>query len=113
MHEFQIQGTKIACTLWEMNVNISAIKLVHLPFFDNMLQVEMWVLEKLGVIRQGCIELTCVAKFDSQHILETHPMCVWARDFKSEKLPNRFENRGCFIQHAKSHQFRTEKVMEC
>ena len=61
----------------------------------------------------GKIELTCVAKFDSQHILETHPMCVWTRDFKSEKLPNRFENRGCFIQHAKSRQFRTEKVMEC
>ena len=40
-------------------------------------------------------------------------MCIWARCFTSAKLPNRFENRGRFIEHAKSHQFRTEKVMEC
>ena len=45
MPEFQIQGTKIACILWEMYLNISEIKLVHLPFFDNMLQVEMLVLK--------------------------------------------------------------------
>ena len=96
-----------------MNVNILEIKSIHLPFFDDMLQVEMFVLEKLGAIRQGCIDLTCVSRFDSQHIPETHPMCIWARCFKLAKLPNRFENRGRFIEHAKSHQFRTEKVMEC
>ena len=83
------------------------------PFFDDMLQVEIWMLKKLDVIGQGCIELACVALFNSQHILETHRLCVWSRDFKSEKIPNRFESREFFILHAKSHQFRTEKTMEC
>ena len=65
MPKFQIQGTKIACILWEMNENISEIKSIHLPFFDDMLQVEIWTLKKLDVIRQGCIELACIALFNS------------------------------------------------
>ena len=65
MPEFQIKGTKIACILWWMNENISEIKSIHIPFFDDMLEVEIWMLKKLDVIRQGCIELACVALFNS------------------------------------------------
>ena len=47
---FQIQDTKISCSLWDMNVTMSEIKSVYLPFFDDMLQVEMFVLETLGKV---------------------------------------------------------------
>ena len=84
---------KIACGLWEINENISDIKSIHLPFFDDMFQVEIYMLRALDVMRQGCIELAGIALFGSQHILETHSVCVWARVFKSDKIPNRFESR--------------------
>ena len=47
---FQIQDTKISCSLQDMKVTVSEIKSVHLPFFDDMLQVEMFVLETLGKV---------------------------------------------------------------
>ena len=63
MPEFQIKGMKIACSLWGMNENISEIKSIHLPFFDDMLQVEIYMLRALDVMRQGCIELAGIALF--------------------------------------------------
>ena len=97
------------------NTRISFHKIKELieDFFLTFEEFESYILDFAIPIKELCGESSCKDRFSKTHILENHPVCSFARNFRSNEVPVRYTTKKDLYLHLIDHKILVKLPMRC
>ena len=99
----ECKDNKIISSDWDLPSNFNIIKQIFHTEFSNYQEMECHIIYVSSLLRANCVYTSCKNQYTSQHMLENHSLCPFAKCLDSSEVPERALDNSEYINHLTKH----------